>query len=313
MKTCNTYKTRTKAVGKLEDLICLLLADKPSGIKNNNPPGIRVDQNGNVRKAKQCIDKQMTMAHFGCCYPLINWEGITTDEPWLFLDTKPRDVGFQFDTSFIRPYDKEIDGKADSHGLEANTYRIKHIRRTRQDPRIRAEYSAANIYQNLGFDGFRVSLIYTKGQWYNASPHKFYIDTHEMATARGVAALGMAIQFGLNYKWMLKIKLGDGRGVCLEFNSDGASDVVEARDTLASGHIPSLMGWIDKHWRTKARDPEKEIFVRKHLRGRTNFRAFGFDCEIHVPPDAFAQRDKYAEERKEMKKMGLTERDKNLV
>lgn len=96
------------------------------------------------------------------------------------------------------------------------------------------------------------------------------------------------IAFNRDLWWRVVIK-GPSGSISLTTNPGGAMAAFADRDkNEKTNRRESLRNWVSQHYRKRASTGEKDIEVRKHLRGRTPFRWCGFDCE--VVPAPFDQR-----------------------
>jgi len=70
------------------------------------------------------------------------------------------------------------------------------------------------------------------------------------------------------------------------------------------------MTWITNHWRQKRHDPDMEIYVRKHLRGATQFNWKNMNIELTPSQFDIDKRDALIVEREAMRTVGTDRRSK---
>lgn len=124
----------------------------------------------------------------------------------------------------------------------------------------------------------KAPLAFIGGRWVNAAPKRIVGGPPNLAER---TALGLGYALMLRYEWTVWI--GYGQGPRVRFLSDplGAREVFRLRD-LPPGRDrrAALRHWVSAHTRTKRDDPESRTWVRKHLRGATDFTWNGMRCRI---------------------------------
>ena len=114
------------------------------------------------------------------------------------------------------------------------------------------------------------------GVWQNAAPGTI--------TGRDVSdvvpvALGFALS--LRYEWTVWIGLGDGPRIRFLSDPLGAREVFRLRD-LPPGRErrAALRHWVSAHTRARRDDQDAKAWVRRHMRGATDFVWNGLRCRI---------------------------------
>lgn len=101
------------------------------------------------------------------------------------------------------------------------------------------------------------------------------------------------IQFNRPYMWHATF---EDEGASLSFPTDpaGARALLADRDKVGSRR-PALRNWVTQHWRQSRADPESELYVRKHMRGRTLIDWYGYKVAIEPSTDALAELRRHRE------------------
>lgn len=120
-------------------------------------------------------------------------------------------------------------------------------------------------------------------------------------------ATGVALR--QRYEWAVCLGLEHSPSVRFATDTTGIKEIFKIRD-LPEGRDrrDALLGWVGEHWRQDRNDPEIEIYVRKHLRGRTEFTWRGMQCELLPSQFDVEQRDRFVAEREAMKAGGMDRR-----
>lgn len=114
------------------------------------------------------------------------------------------------------------------------------------------------------------------GRWQNAALGA--INAREVSEVIP-ATLGFAL--ALRYEWTVWIGLGDGPRIRFMSDPLGAREVFRLRD-LPPGRErrAALRHWVSAHTRDKRDDREAKAWVRRHMRGATDFDWNGMRCRI---------------------------------
>jgi hypothetical protein len=128
-----------------------------------------------------------------------------------------------------------------------------------------------------------VPMVMVGGKWRNAAPHSIPGAPKDRDIP---AALGAAL--ALRYEW--SVWLGHSSGPRVRFLTDplGAREVFRLRDIPPGrDRRAALRHWVSAHARKRHADMDNEArtWVRKHLRGATDFTWNGLRCRIQ--PDEY--------------------------
>jgi hypothetical protein len=110
--------------------------------------------------------------------------------------------------------------------------------------------------------------------------------------------------------WIANIRIAETMpSVGLYTDPTGIKDFLKFRD-IADGKTrrDALINWVCQHWRQDRNDPEVEIYVREHLRGKETAQWHGMQVEIKVPPVARERVEENKRERTRLSAAGLTKR-----
>jgi hypothetical protein len=81
--------------------------------------------------------------------------------------------------------------------------------------------------------------------------------------------------------WYVEIGRDDGISFRFPTRPENLGTIFRLRDLPdGAARRAALRAWVTDHWRSDHRDPEMEIYVRKHLRGAETFRWDGYYCTI---------------------------------
>lgn len=116
-------------------------------------------------------------------------------------------------------------------------------------------------------------------RWVPSVPDKINYPPLTYSTPKIQVALGWAL--AIRYAWTVWI--GYSQGPRIRFVSDplGAREVFRLRD-IPQGRErrTALRHWVKAHWRQNRGDFGDEAWIRKHLRGATDFTWNGMRCRI---------------------------------
>lgn len=122
--------------------------------------------------------------------------------------------------------------------------------------------------------------------------------------------IGLLFQAASKYRWSVEIGY-NGLPVSISFLTDptGVKEFFKLRD-IPEGKMrrAALSHWVSAHWRQVRVDPVAEVYVRQHLRGKTEFRWFDMDVKIHIPESDKDKINRLKRERQRMKILGLDRR-----
>jgi hypothetical protein len=123
----------------------------------------------------------------------------------------------------------------------------------------------------------------------------------------GGVAIGVALR--QRYEWAVNVGFSNTPSVRIATDPTGMKELFRLRDVQPGrDRRDALMNWVSDHWRQNRRDPDVEIYVRKHMRGGTQFDWRGFNCEIIPARFDMEQTDKFIAERDAMRVAGSDRR-----
>lgn len=140
----------------------------------------------------------------------------------------------------------------------------------------------------------------------SAIPTKQVADTpRERAQPRLASALALKHR----YEWAVSLGLENTPTIRFATDPTGIKDVFRIRD-LPEGkdRREALMNWVGDHWRQDRRDPDMELYVRKHLRGSSAFTWRGLRGAVIPAQFDLEWRDKLIAERNAMRAAGTDRR-----
>ena len=161
--------------------------------------------------------------------------------------------------------------------------------------------------------------VWLGGQWTDASKRVMWegrsaesaIPTRSEVTARDrmVPSLATAIALKQRYQWAVSLGLENSPSIRFATDPTGIKDVFRIRDMPdGKDRREALLTWVTDHWRQDRYDPEMETYVRRHLRGATQFSWRGMDCELLPSQFDVDQRDKAIGNRDAMRAAGVDRR-----
>jgi hypothetical protein len=71
---------------------------------------------------------------------------------------------------------------------------------------------------------------------------------------------------------------------------------------------PALTHWVTQHWRQTRQNPDVEVYVREHLRGKTTCTWHGMEARISIPDLDLLKAERAGEDRKRLSAAGLARR-----
>lgn len=106
------------------------------------------------------------------------------------------------------------------------------------------------------------------------------VDPKGVAAAVGWSAVRHAF-------WRVYLRLDDGPiGVTISTDATGVKELFRLRDKpIGRKRRLPLLHWVKGHYRRSRKDPEVEVWVRKHVRGRMEFSWFGLQGVITPSQD----------------------------
>jgi hypothetical protein len=125
--------------------------------------------------------------------------------------------------------------------------------------------------------------------------------------------LASSVALNQRYEWSVSFGLMESPSIRFATDPTGIKDMFRLRD-LPEGkdRRESLLTWINDHWRQRRHDPDIEIYVRKHLRGATQFNWKDMNVELNPSQFDIDKRDSLIVEREAMRIAGTDRRPKQL-
>lgn len=248
--------------------------------------------------------------------PLLPGDAMNNDDEWFDLEATPSDLGFRkFKVSILTAGKKTnpIDSNA---ALESYTVESKGS--------SRVLFTELLFMPDGTFTGheFYCDWYRSTGLWHpqNVTRCSFRVTNTSISSATNIAEIekdprqadhtircAISQAFFFQLQWRLIVSVPGGPSLSLLTNSAGARHAIENRE-----NTKSLRLWVTNHWRQLVSDPDQDTYVRKHLRGRTDFDWAGYRCRIIVPQDAVDENVKLAKERARMRREGVDRRPHEL-
>lgn len=181
------------------------------------------------------------------------------------------------------------------------------------------------------FDGiiFRAAYVsaWIGGRWVDANGHlKWQFKTgddvrpmdigppEEFSRLSFMTRMASSVALTQRYKWSVALNLENSPSIRFSTDPTGIKELFKVRD-LPEGRDrrDALMVWVSDHWRQDRSDPDVEIYVRKHLRGRVQFDWRGLHGEVLPSQYDVERRDRLIAEREAMKAAGKTKRNREAA
>jgi hypothetical protein len=299
-----------------------LAAPKPAD--NVDAPGYRFFNKSKSRTLAE--DMHIPLSAFGAVRPMIDplIGKMQSCELGVFMDAQPKDVSGRWDIATIKEPGEDWGKDAIYQLLRTRRVPLNVLRGMKTYSEYVCEQIVAVIFNDGTYETWRGYYHYVGkgrdgfGRWVRSAyiSHGLSVnhdtgtvwrggwvpDPDEEVSMRINAAIGL--QFTEYYEWGVTISSDVGIPVKFATDPEGARRAFAERDKPASGRRESLKRWISQHWRAKR--PDREVFVREHMRGMEEFNWCGFNCKISPSQDAIAKDDKLVKERKELEREGKT-------
>lgn len=125
----------------------------------------------------------------------------------------------------------------------------------------------------------KAPLAQLGGKWQNAAPKAI----HGYPAARAIS-VGLGLGLAVRYEWTVWVGHNDGPRIRFFSDPHGAREIFRLRD-LPPGRErrAALRNWVSAHTRRKRDDEDAKVWVKKHLRGITDFTWNGLRCRINPP------------------------------
>lgn len=156
-------------------------------------------------------------------------------------------------------------------------------------------------------------LSWIGGQWVDSQVRTVWdskgrIDRLGLTTNRDEglqAQLMTSVALTQRYEWAASFALPESPSIRIATDPTGIKEFFKLRDIPeGKDRREALMTWVTDHWRQDRKDPDIELYVRKHLRGATKFEWGGFNCEILPSLYDIERRDILIAERAAMRQTG---------
>lgn len=173
---------------------------------------------------------------------------------------------------------------ADPKEIRGKTSKIyKHVVRRNAAVILRGAYVSVSSYYG-----------WCNGRWVDCFPDaKVYEyvkgkevlhlrNNHFSAECDRVIKMTQSIALRARYCWSVSFSIYGGPIIRLETDPIGIRHLFKDREPPeGKDRKAALRNWVRDHWRkNRPCDDETEIYVRKHMRGRTEFKWGGFDCVV---------------------------------
>lgn len=252
----------------------------------------------------------------------VGW-GINEDDWWIFCpeDCTP-DIVWPIDTGFVA----ERSDCGDDNILSLGKFRTITFKEARgfvnkfSPFMVRSDHGQAYEGQLGTCAGI---MAWLGGKWVYADQSNQWVGGDKWLMESGgilddrlaeQPRLATAIALRQRYEWAVSLGLEHSPSVRFATDPTGVKEIFKIRD-LPEGRDrrDALLGWVGDHWRQDRYDPDMEIYVRKHMRGRTEFTWRNMKCELLPSQFDIEQRDKFISMRDDMKNTGNHKRRREAV
>jgi len=146
--------------------------------------------------------------------------------------------------------------------------------------------------------------------WEGSEDNPIPVRAHDVSDGYlDLGGVAIAIALRQRYEWAVNIGFENTPSVRIATDPTGMKELFRLRDIQPGrDRRDALMNWVSDHWRKNRYDPDVEIYVRKHMRGGTQFDWRGFSCEIVPARFDIEQMDKFIAERSAMRVAGSDRR-----
>lgn len=222
------------------------------------------------------------------------------------------------------------DGNAltkDDGGFQLHNVHSVSLRSVRGQGRIRSpwccrwNHASYKDGQWLTETSFRT---YAGGKWEAMSSgrsrtkgHGDHFETYiaevcpEFGDVSDLVRICIGLAFIRRYEWRVEIGYPEGEmTINLATDPTGVRRMFRGR-SKNPGKVKrdALQGWVNDHWRTNCRQPDDEVYVRKHLRGSTSFFWNGLKVQVFPSEYDTEQYYQFIEERYQLKLRGEDHRE----
>jgi hypothetical protein len=251
---------------------------------------------------------QVPMTHFDGAEPIL--EEFFQENRVFFTDVTPADVDGAWDVATITlaPDDWRDDGARYQFSRHRSTP-LSQWRGRRVLGSPASEVSIAFIRNDRSVVTAQFPVFLRNGVWVGED-HSFRVTSIEGEYAllkqfagvttehHAAAQLALGMQFNRRYEWYVLLGIGTGPRIRFQTDPTGAQEVFRLRDVPpGAARRAALRNWVSEHWRTRKDSGVKDIQVRQHLRGATDFTWSGLRCQIIVPPDDLERNERLKADR----------------
>lgn len=173
--------------------------------------------------------------------------------------------------------------------------------------------SSSNLYAYLGGHW---QMAETRTLWSGRNSDEAVPDRIHATDQLGAQQPRLAASLGLRQRYEWAVALGLENSPTIRFSTDatGIKEVFRVRDLpIGRDRREALMTWVTDHWRQDRKDPEVELYVRKHLRGSIQFNWRGLIGEIIPSQFDIEQRDQLIAHRNAMRELGSDRRISSAI
>lgn len=161
-----------------------------------------------------------------------------------------------------------------------------HVRRSDHLYYLRRSEGGRVVWQPLTVSavpgGERTKLRFTGNKWREIAETTFAIGAYDPELLGPIA-------WGMRNLWTVHLTQGDSPTLALVTDPWGVLGFFQLRDKPdGKERREALLHWVRAHGRTIRHDPEVEVEVRQHLRGKDSFTWFGLEAKVLVPPEQAA-------------------------
>jgi hypothetical protein len=133
--------------------------------------------------------------------------------------------------------------------------------------------------------------------------------------ALGIVFANTALHvYAVNTRWSIKARFGQGTPAMGFFTDPtGIKEFLKFRDKDdGKNRRDAVTHWVAQHWRQSRHDPDVEVYIREHLRGKDVHRWHGMEVKIIIPEIDTARVEEAKAHRKRLSASQLTKRVKQL-
>jgi hypothetical protein len=161
------------------------------------------------------------------------------------------------------------------------------------------EFSRATVCDNGTFETARIITGKTKEKFIDItfrgvtdSGRPYQLDLNEECKPATFSFM-VHQQFLKRYLWRVVIESAIGPSMSFFTNPSGIRELFRWRE-IPEGRQrrASIRNWVSDHWRTVDNDEQDRAWIKKHLRGKQQFKWDGFTITVHVPKSEIEEAEK---------------------